>query len=445
MKRRDFLIGSCFAPIILSFPAGAEEGRQTLSVVTSLPKELSSAFKAAFEKKNPNITVEVQQRGTQAAVTFLRETKSKSPTDIFWASAPDAFEVLKAEGLLEKFTPNETGVPAKIGEYPINDPEGYYVGFALSGAAIMWNSRYIRANRLPQVKSWDELALAPLFDHVAMAMPSRSGSTHLTLETMLQARGWNSGWALIKSICGNMRLITERSYGVPDGVTSGQFGYGVVLDYQALASRGAGFPIEFVHPSDTTIVPSNIGVVKNGPNAAAARQFIEFMLSEEGQDLLFKPSVGRLPVRPASYKQAPAGTPNPFEIKWGATGGFKFNVDMSEKRYAVVDALFDQTITFQLDALKGVVKTIHKVEAKLADRKNPDAAALIAQARNAIAQMPFDEQQAAAKEFTDAFHGSTKTKEGARQDELEQQWASFARDNYAKAQQLANKAEELAI
>lgn len=309
----------------------------------------------------------------------------------------------------------------------------------------MWNSRYIRANRLPQVKSWDELALAPLFDHVAMAMPSRSGSTHLTLETMLQARGWKDGWTLIKSICGNMRLITERSYGVPDGVTSGQFGYGVVLDYQALASRGAGFPVEFVHPSDTTIVPSNIGVVKNGPNAAAARQFIEFMLSEDGQVLLFKPSVGRLPVRPASYKQAPTGTPNPFEIKWGATGGFKFNVELSEKRYAVVDALFDQTITFQLDALKGAVKTIHKVEAKLVDRKNADAAALIAKAREAIAQTPFDEQQAASKEFTDAFHGSSRTKKGARQAELEQQWASFARDNYAKAQLLANKAEELAI
>lgn len=447
MKRRNFLVGSCLAPIAFSLPAVAQTSRQTLSVVTSLPKELSSAYKAAFEKHYPNVNVEIQQRGTQAAVTFLRETRSKSSADIFWASAPDAFEVLKSEGLLEKFVPQEEGVPARIGEYPINDPEGYYAGFALSGAAIMWNSRYVRANRLAAVKSWDDLAQAQMFDHVAMAMPSRSGSTHVTLETMLQARGWKDGWALIKSMCGNMRLITERSYGVPDGVTSGQFGYGIVLDYQALAARGAGFPVEFAHPSDTTIVPSNIGVVKGGPNAEAARQFIEYMLSEEGQMVLFQPKVGRLPVRPASYQKAPAGTPNPFEIAWGSKGGFKFDVDMSEKRYAVVDTLFDQTITFQLDALKNVTKAIHKVNARLAERKNPAAATLIIQAREAISAVPFDDNKAHSKEFADVFHGaadhSAKAPKSIRQAELEQQWASYARNNYTTAQQLVNQADQL--
>lgn len=442
MKRRDFLIGSCLAPVVLSTSVNAQQKR-TLSIVTSLPKELSSAFKAAFEKLNPDVNVEVQQRGTQAAVTYLRETRSKNATDIFWASAPDAFEVLKGEGLLAKFVPAENGVPAKIGDYPINDPEGFYVGFALSGAAMMWNSRYVRANNLPAVKTWDDLALPVMFDHVAMAMPSRSGSTHLTLETILQARGWKDGWALLKSMCGNMRLITERSFGVPDGVTSGQFGYGVVLDYQALAARGAGFPVEFVHPSDTTIVPSNIGVVKDGPNSAAAQKFIEFMLSAEGQAILFEPTVGRLPVRPDSYKKAPAGTPNPFEIKWGGSGGFKFDVDRSEKRYAIVDVVFDQLISFQLQALKNVTKTLHGVEAKLAKRQNPEAAALVAQAREAIALMPFDDKQAQSAEFAEAFHGSNAKKKGPRQAELEQKWATFARDNYAKAQQLADKADKL--
>lgn len=442
MKRRDFLIGSCVVPIAFSLPAKAQ-GKQTLSVVTSLPKELSSAYKVAFEKQHPDISVEIQQRGTQAGVTYLRETRSNSTTDVFWASAPDAFEVLKGDGLLEKFTPNETGVPAKIGEYPINDPEGYYVGFALSGAAIMWNSRYVRANRLPEVKSWDDLALASMSDHVAMAMPSRSGSTHLTVETMLQARGWDKGWALLKSVCGNMRLITERSFGVPDGVTSGQFGYGIVLDYQALASRGAGFPVEFIHPSDSTIVPSNIGIVKNGPNGAAARKFIDYMLSEEGQVLLFKPTIGRLPVRPSSYKQAPAGTPNPFETKWGGGGGFKFDVDKSEKRYAIVDVLFDQTVTFQLDALKAPVRIIHKVETKLAKTKNADAAALIAQARDVISKLPIDESQAGSKELADAFRGASKKQKGPRQAEFEQKWATFARENYAKALELANKADQM--
>lgn len=449
MNRRELLIGSCLAPIVLSDLALGQTNRRTLSIVTALPKEISSAFKVGFENHNPSIAVEVQLRGTQAALTFLRETKSKNSTDIFWASAPDAFEVLKSEGLLERLVLNSPGIPSKIGDYPIHDPEGYYVGFALSGAAIMWNTRYVHANRLPAVTSWDDLTLPPLFDHVAMAMPSRSGSAHLTLETQLQARGWRDGWALIKSMCGNMRVIMERSYGVSDGVTSGQFGYGVVLDYQALAARGAGFPIEFVYPDDTAIVPANIGIMKDAPNADGAHQFIEYMLSEEGQAILLQPTVGRLPVRPATYAKAPSGTPNPFEIKWRSGGGFKFDASLSQKRYDAVDALFDQTVTFQFDSLKAATKTIHRVNAKLEQRGNSAAAVLITEARSAIAAVPCDETQAISNEVTDALRGSPdhsgNTPKGVRRTELEQQWARFARENYAKAQDMANQADRMTV
>lgn len=434
MKRRTFLLGASAATLAIPMRRAFSQGTGHLSIVTSLPKELTDAYKAAFQRLYPGVSIDVQQRGTQAAVTYLKETASNNVADIFWASAPDAFEVLKDGGYLAQFKPKASGVAEKIGDYPINDPEGYYVGFALSGAAIMWNSRYAQAKGLPAVKEWEDLTKANMLDQLAMAMPSRSGSTHLTVETILQARGWENGWALLRAMCGNMRLITERSFGVPDGVTSGQFGYGAVLDYQALAARGAGFPVEFAYPSDTTIVPSNVAVVNKAPNEALAQQFIEFMLSEEGQQILFQPEVGRLPVRPASYVNAPEGSPNPFEIKWGGKGGFKFDALISEKRYAVVDTLFDQTITFQLDALKSVTKALHEAEEANSASGHGDAKALIDDAKLLIAAVPFDAQKATSKEFADAFKGASETVKGVRQAELEQQWSEFARNNYEQAE-----------
>lgn len=444
MKRRTFLMGASVAALTLPMTRAFGQASGQLSIVTSLPKELTDAYKAAFQALNPNVTIDVQQRGTQAAVTYLRETASNNTADIFWASAPDAFELLKGEGLLAAFTPKAAGIPEMIGDYPINDPDHHYVGFALSGAAMMWNSRYAQVNNLPAVKEWEDLTKAEMYDHVAMAMPSRSGSTHLTVETILQGRGWEEGWALLKSMAGNMRLITERSFGVPDGVTSGQFGYGIVLDYQALAARGAGFPVEFAYPSDTTIVPSNIAVVSNAPNEALAQQFIDFMLSLEGQKVLFEPTVGRLPVLPDAYKEAPAGIQNPFDIKWGSSGGFKFDVHMSESRYPVVDTLFDQTITFQLETLKEVTKAVHEVEAALANGGNDAAKALVEEAKALIAALPFDADQAKSQEFSDAFKGSTETSKGARQAELEQQWAEFARNNYEQAAAKLSEAKSMA-
>ena len=71
---------------------------QTVTVVTSFPKELTAAYKAAFEKSNPGSKVEILNKGTSAGVAYTREASAGSRPDVFWASAPDAFEVLAKEG-----------------------------------------------------------------------------------------------------------------------------------------------------------------------------------------------------------------------------------------------------------------------------------------------------------------------------------------------------------
>ncbi len=42
-----------------------------------------------------------------------------------------------------------------------------------------------------------------------------------------------------------MNTVTERSFGVPDGVNSGNFGLGVVIDFFGFSSRASGFPVDF--------------------------------------------------------------------------------------------------------------------------------------------------------------------------------------------------------
>ena len=85
-------------------------------------------------------------------------------------------------------------VPAKIGNYPINDPQGFYLGQALAGYGIMYNTRYLQANKLAAPQEWDDLLKPAWFGHVAMTSPSRSGTMHLTVETILQGEGWDKGW-----------------------------------------------------------------------------------------------------------------------------------------------------------------------------------------------------------------------------------------------------------
>jgi phosphoglycerate transport regulatory protein PgtC len=242
-------------------------------------------------------------------------------------------------------------------------------------------------------------------------------------------------------LSGNFRNVTERSFGVPDAVNSGQVGYGIVIDFFAFSAQASGFPVKFVYPSVTTIVPANVGLVANAPNKLAGEAFIEYLLSPAGQDVLLDKSIRRLPVRPDTYAKAPPDYPNPFKDP-SLGGKVTFNADVSEQRLAVVDTLFDQLITFQLDGLKAATKAIHEADAALAKKDNAEGRAKLKQARDLIAAMPVSEAQAASAELRAAFTGAKE--KSARQAEVEQQWAAAAKTAYAEAKAKAEEAAKLA-
>jgi phosphoglycerate transport regulatory protein PgtC len=423
--------------------APAAFAQQTMHIVTSFPKDLTAIYKKAFEARNPGVTVEILNRGTSAAIAYVREQPANNKPDVFWASAPDAFEVLAKENLLAKFNGANPNVPAMIGSYPINDPEGYYYGQALAGYGLMWNTRYMKAHKVPEPKEWADLVKPVYFNHVAISAPSRSGTTHLTIETILQGEGWEKGWNQILQFTGNSAAITERSFGVPDGVNNGQFGVGIVIDFFGLSAQASGFPIGFVYPSVTAIVPANIGLIAGGRNAELGKKFIAFALSEEGQQLLFEPKISRLPVLPGMYAKAPKGYPNPFGGKIQAK--VKFDSVLSRSRYYLVNSLFDHSITFRHKELTAATKAIHEAAEKLAKKPNAKGKQLLEEAREYAFKPLVSAEKAAEKDFL-ALYATTKrdalkTKEITA---LEEYWGREARKNYERAENLAKQAAALA-
>jgi phosphoglycerate transport regulatory protein PgtC len=441
MKKYFSIMVVFFCTFFFLTPLAGAASKEVI-IVTSFPKELFETYKKAFEAKYPGVKAVVQQKPTTQGVTYIRETASRPEADIMWASAVDAFLVLKTDKLLAKYAlPKEIAarIPAKVGTYPVHDPDGFFFGFALSGYGMMWNKPYLQAHKLKPPAEWTDLIDPSYFGHLAISAPSRSGTTHLTVEAILQAYGWEKGWALLLNMGGNMAAITERSFGVPEGVDNGQYGIGIVIDFFGLSAIASGFPVDFAYPSLTPIVPANVGMVKGGPNPENAKRFINYLLSEEGQLLLFKADIGRLPVIPALYAKAPAGYPDPFKMK---LGGLDFNSKLSSLRYGVINSLFDQIITFRLNELKEAWGAIYKAEKAIqeAKKKGKDvskAAAEVAEARSLVTRVPVSEAKAKEKDFTQAFKGKKKTEARAK---LETDWDAQAKANYAKAKELATKA-----
>jgi phosphoglycerate transport regulatory protein PgtC len=434
---RSWLLVLCFWAV--GFPpvsiATAADVKGRLVIVTSFPERLFNRYKTAFELVYPKVKVHVRSRKTSAAISFIQE-RTHEPVDLFWASAPDAFEVLKQSRHLRRLS-DKKRLSHMIGRSPVDDPDGYYRGFAISGYGLMWNREYFAARNLTAPTHWADLTRPEYFRHVGITAPSRSGTTHLIVETILQAEGWNKGWATLLEMGGNLATVTARSFGVPDGIRSGRFGIGPVIDFFGLGAIADGAPVEFYYPDKTAFLPANIAIVSRVANLGAAHAFIEFIRSEAGQKILFEPAIRRLPIRPGAYGNAPAGYPDPFNEEL-VKRGIAFDRHLSRQRYHLVNSLFDTMITYRLRALNRVWGTIHKAEAMLSGNTPPVLRQRLERAKQLARDIPVDEKEAREVAFGEIFrHRKPGLPLPPEQIRLQQEWEKFARNRQNKAMELS--------
>ncbi|TLP44190.1 MULTISPECIES: ABC transporter substrate-binding protein [Cohaesibacter] len=403
-----------------------------LVIVTSFPPALFDRFRTEFEKLYPELEIFIRSKKTSAAISFIKERPTE-PADVFWASSPDAFEFLKKSGhLLQAFERTDSSVP-RIGSYPLDDPDGYYRGCAISGYGIVWNNDYLTKRNLPVPTKWEDLTNPTYKRHIGMSAPSRSGTTHLIVESILQSQGWEKGWRLLSEIGGNLATITARSFGVIDGVRAGRFGIGISIDFLGQSAKAQGAPMDFLYPKGTVFLPANIGLVSRTSNRDAAMAFIDFVLSTEGQTLLFEPTIRRLPVSRSVYAQAPMGYPNPFSDEL-ARKSIQFDTNLSQQRYHMVNSLFDVMLTYRQAAVRRTWDAVHKAERLLEKRDLPDLVARIREARRLMSAVPVSGAQAVDTEFVSHF---ARNKPGISMPEaqvrLEAEWVRFARAHQDQA------------
>jgi phosphoglycerate transport regulatory protein PgtC len=425
---------------------------QTGKVVVLTPhySSIYDVYVDAFEAKYPEITVEIKPMGTPLCYAHLTETKDDPDTDVWWGGGLDWFAKARDETLLAMYplkSETEGNITDELFGLPLKDPEGYFYGSALSGFGVMYNTRYLDEHNLPVPESWEDLTDPLYFGHISIAMPSRSGSTHMIVEIILQALGWDEGWKLLLQIGANCGEFAEKSGYVPDHVQVGEYGIGLVIDFYGLTSTAEGYPTLFFYPPNETVInPDSIGKVANCKNPDNADLFIDFVLSYEGQSLLFDTDISRMPVREDVYTEAPAGYFNPFTTTMNV---IEYNSTLGELRTVLVDALFDAIITYRHAELQTPWKQIWAIEEQIEIAKGTvdisTANATLNEAIQLASTPPVDELTSKDATFneqfeTDAAFASTQ----------EAMWDTYAATNYDDAYDKASEAyaqifEELPI
>jgi ABC-type Fe3+ transport system substrate-binding protein len=308
--------------------------------------------------------------GLRFILSEFKRTPDSIGVDLFFGGGMDPFVDLKKNGCLQPIDLGVgfmAGIPPDISGVPNYDPDFAWFGAALSSFGILENTRVVQKLGLPQVQSWRDLAQPGLKGWVGSGDPRNSGSVHLIYECILQAYGWSEGWNTLRGIASNIRQFDQSSSTAAKACTLGNVAYAVVVDFYGfmqVAEAGAGNMRMIIPEGESVLTPDPIAVIKGAPNLEVAKDFVRFVLSDEGQSLWIAPrghprgarkfSIERMPVRPSLYDEFQSENSmlqNPFtgnpplkyrsdvgSLRWGALNGLMgaLLIDRPQRERAVV-------------------------------------------------------------------------------------------------------------
>ncbi|MFZ2162470.1 MAG: extracellular solute-binding protein [Sideroxyarcus sp.] len=391
-------------------------------VLSSYPQEVINQFEAAFEKKYPQYRLEILWRQSRDTMNYLHQPHS--PVDVYWTPAQRNFAMLAKEGALRKLDIDLKGLSQKIGGFQISDPDGYYVAHETAGYGMAYHPGELKRLGLPVPQDWQALT-APAFDgHVVLPIPSKVGYAPILIDTLLQSYGWEQGWQVLTRIAANAVLADAGATFISDDVGSGRVAVGMTMDFFAVSAIANGKPLRFTYPEKVGFSPAHVGIFKESSNLDGARAFASYVLSAEGQKLLFHPDIRKLPVRPAVYAQKPRDYFDPFAAAQRAT--YDYDVPSGLQRQEAVSALFDALITRHHAELKAMHQALRRAE-----QKAPNDARLTEARRHAY-WLPLSFAQ-----VSDAALQQTFIQRDDKNAGIEKQWDADIDYHYAQATRIA--------
>jgi len=273
-----------------------KEGR--LVLYAGMDIEEANVFAKEFAKKHPFVKPEVfRSSGEKLLTKFVVENRANvHKADIFQASIVQVYQ-LKNAGLLGKYVSEESGAYAE----GFKDPQGYWNAFYLIPYVIGYNTNLVPPKEVPA--SYEELLRPKWKGQIGLETEEYQWFYHL-----LQIMGKDKGLEYMKRLAGQNLQMRKGHTLLAQLVAAGEFAMAVVVysnRVERMKSRAA--PIDWVRFKDPTITAINaISIPEKAPHPNAARLFVDFVLSKEGQNILR--GHRRIPARPDVFPDPPSLT-----------------------------------------------------------------------------------------------------------------------------------------
>lgn len=296
-----------------------------------------AAVANAFNKQTGN-TVKPYQDTNAPLVQkiYAAYQRNESPDVIYITNPSDIDAFVKAKMLLD-YTPAPVtkDYPKELKSYA---PFAY--PYALITYGVAYNSKTIPAAKT-NFATFADVTNPAYAGKFGMPDPAVVGGMVSALFAMRQHMGEANYTAFLKGLATLKPKFYTSNYPLGNAIASGELSLGLIFDQAANAQVRLGAPVAFAYPSGAPAAYGLAAIPANAKNVGAAKAFLDFVMSSEGQQL-WSTTYGDTPANPVAV---------PLVQK-----------DMSTKPwYRQPDALAYLTVTPTVEQQKALVKQFNEI------------------------------------------------------------------------------------
>ncbi len=253
-------------------------------------------FERRFEALHPGVDVRWLDMGSQEVLDRLRAERANPQADVWFGGPASIFARGVKDSLLDPYRPSWADAIDSAGRGP-NDM--YFAAYE-TPAIIVYAAEALRPEEAPQ--DWDDLLDRKWAGKVLIRDPVASGTMRavwgMIIERSIRQTGdTTAGMAWLR------RLDAQTKEYVLNGVILDQKlvrNEGLVSTWDLpdiMLNRRDGLQLGYIFPrSGAPVIPDAIGIVRGARRRELARQFVDYIGSQEAQ-LLAVREVYRLPAR----------------------------------------------------------------------------------------------------------------------------------------------------
>jgi ABC-type Fe3+ transport system substrate-binding protein len=258
--------------------AAAKQEKQVVWYTVQTIPQLVRPLVDAFEKKYGVTVNYVRANSSDVALRIEQEAKGgQHLADVF--DGTGTMPPLKRDNLVMAWVPDFTHAWPK----DVADPDSYWVAtnYFVNNVAI--NTDLVPAAQEPH--QWSDLLDPKWRGKMAWGSSQSSSAGPGFIGLMLKDYGEEKGMDFIKAMAKqDIAGIPVAARQILDQVIAGEYAVGLMtFNHHSVISDKLGAPVKWLPFSPSLVTVNTVSILKDAPHPNAAKLFVDFMMSDEGQ------------------------------------------------------------------------------------------------------------------------------------------------------------------